>query len=299
MRGGPSHNYEDSLRTGARVLSLLGEMGESYEPIDIFISRDGEWHYKGVVHKPEDILWHPHVVWNAMHGHYGEDGQVQALLDEHKVQYVGSEEEAAFLSMHKDEAKRVFEAHGLRVPGHELLTEDTASEDRLIDIFRNFLHPVVVKPSTGAGWLGVHPAHTFGELQHAVKEAFRYSPKVLIEEFVRGKTASCAVVEEARGEKLYALMPVEIGLEEDRCPGTFSSEENGRLEEAAKLAHQALGMRHYSVSDFVITTRGNVYILETNSSPELHEDSVVHKALGATGWRPHDFVDHLIKRVLY
>jgi D-alanine-D-alanine ligase len=298
LRGGPSHNYENSLRTGAHITSLLRDMDSVYEPLDIFISRDGEWHYNGVKHKPEDALWHSHIVWNALHGHYGEDGQVQKILESLEVPYVGSQREASFLSINKELAKNIFAQSGLRTPQHELITRETLDEARLVDIFRNYLHPVVVKPSNGSGWLGVRPVYTFADLKTAIYDAFNYSPKVLVEEFVRGKTASCVIVEGARGEKLHALMPVEIGKEQDTCPGSFSTGENKLIEEAAKLAHTSLGMRHYSVSDFVITKRGNVYILETNSSPEIHEDSHVPKAFSATGWRPHDFLDHIIKLTL-
>lgn len=273
LRGGPSHGYEQSLSTGAKILSLLrDEMGDIYHPVDIFISRDGEWHYNGAVARPEDALFHTHVAWNALHGHYGEDGQAHKILESAGIPYTGSTGETAFISLHKELAKNVFTASGIRTPAHELLTPETLDEARLIEIFRNYLHPVVVKPASGTGWLGVRPAHTFAELKDAVREAFHYSPKVMVEEFVRGKTASCVVVEGGRGEKLHALMPVEVGEEVDSCPGSFSTEVNKKIEEAAKLAHEKLGMRHYSVSDFVVTTRGNVYILETNSSPEFHEE---------------------------
>lgn len=298
LRGGPSYEYEDSLRSGGRVLSLLSEMREQYEPLDVFISKNGEWHWGGVVRKPEDILWQAHVAWNALHGPYGEDGQVQEMLEDLKVPFTGSTQKASILSMNKELAKRVFEAHGLDTPKHELLTESGVDDDRLIYIFRNYLHPVVVKPSSGSGWLGVRPAHTFSELKDAVRTALRHSPRVLVEEFVRGRVASCVVVEGARGERLHALMPVEVGKDEDYCPGSFPTAVNKRLEEAAKLAHEALGMRHYSVSDFVVTPRGKVYILETNASPKLHEDSLAHKALGATGWKPHHFLDHVIHKAL-
>lgn len=298
LRGGPSHEYEDSLKTGARILSLLNENKGRYKPIDIFISKDGEWHYNGAVYKPEDALWHSHMVWNALHGPFGEDGQVQKILESMEVPFSGSERGPSFLSINKELAKNIFKSEGLHTPGHELLTRDTLNEDKLVEIFRNYLHPVVVKPSTGSGWAAVRPVYTYPELKEAIESAFRHSPKVLVEEFVRGKAASCVVVEGARGEELHALMPVEIGKEEDSCPGSFSTDENKELEEAAKLAHRALGMRHYSVSDFIVTSKGKIYILETNSSPKLHEDSLSHKALGATGWKPHHFLDHIVERVL-
>src|SRR3989344_1616625 len=78
LRGGPSNEYEVSLKSGASVLQNLPE---KYHPRDVFISRDGAWHMDGIVHTPERVLRKIDVVFNAMHGEYGEDGQVQKILE--------------------------------------------------------------------------------------------------------------------------------------------------------------------------------------------------------------------------
>src|SRR5690349_10161681 len=99
LRGGPSSEYEVSLKTGGQVLSLLREMPEAYEPLDVFISKDGEWHLQGLVQEPHEVLKHADVAFNALHGYYGEDGQVQRLLESLKVPYTGSSAIAAALTM--------------------------------------------------------------------------------------------------------------------------------------------------------------------------------------------------------
>src|SRR3989339_1871705 len=160
LRGGPSDDYDTSLRTGGHVLATLRDMPETYEPLDIFISKRGEWHREGLAHKPHRALQYADVVWNALHGVYGEDGQVQRILESLQIPFTGSSAVASALAMNKDMAKRLYQEHSLLTPAHELITEDNLNEDRLIDIFRSYLPPMVVKPTRRSGMSLVH---TFDE----------------------------------------------------------------------------------------------------------------------------------------
>jgi len=310
LRGGPSSGYDVSLKTGRHVLSLLRDNPEIYEPRDVFISRLGEWYTHGVVRKPEDALLGTDVVWNALHGAYGEDGEIQSFLEELGIPFTGSLSEASELAMDKIRAKKVFAKNSFLTPRHEIV-EDNISPEQLLFIFRNFLHPVIVKPANGGSSIGTCIAHTFQELGEAIKHALKHSRRALVEEFIRGKEATCGVVENARGEKLYALLPIEIrkptkrsffdydakysGETEEICPGNFSQKTLREIENLAKKAHEALGLNHYSRSDFIVTPRGKIYILETNSLPGFTEESLMPKALHAIGWHPRSFVDHIIK----
>ena len=312
IRGGPSSEYEVSLKSGAHVLSLLRESPETYEPVDIFISKDGEWHRDGLVHEPHRALKHIDVVFNAMHGAYGEDGQLQQLLEAMHIPFTGSGVLGSALAMNKELAKNIYNQHSLLTPRHEVIT-DEADDKQLLYIFQNYLHPVIVKPASGGSSIGIRLARTFQELEEAVKHAFGYSKKVLVEEFIRGKEGTCGVVENARGQQLYALLPVEIrshgkdffdfdskysGETEEICPGNFKPAEREMMAEMARKAHQALGLRHYSRSDFLITPKGRVYIIETNSLPRLTEESLLPKSLKAVGWQPREFVSHCLNLAL-
>jgi D-alanine-D-alanine ligase len=284
LRGGLSDEYDVSLKTGEHVLSLLREMPEKFEPVDILISKEGDWHIGGLRKTPHKAVLNLDLVFNALHGSYGEDGQVQKFLDDLKVPYTGSGPSASSTAFNKDQTKEQYKLHNLLTPKHELITEDNFNDDTLINIFRNYLSPVVVKPASSGSSVGMHLARSFEELKLAIKEAFSHSPKVLVEEFIKGKEATCIVLENARGEKYYAFVPTE-GL---------STAENKLVEEVSKHAHEALGLRHYSSSDFVVTPKSKVYILETDSQPAFHPDSPLYKSLETTGWKPHEFVEHLI-----
>ena len=281
LRGGPSEEYDVSLKTGAHVLSLLREMPEKYDPIDIFISRDGEWHSSGLVEEPHHALRHADMVWNALHGEYGEDGQVQREFEKFKIPFTGSSSLSSALTINKDMAKKVFMEHSILVPKHEVLAESDLTDEKLIYIFQNYLHPVIIKPSRG---IGITLAKTFNELKEKIKNIFTKSPKVIIEEYIKGKDVTCSVVDNARGEKIYALIP----------DGDLNAVHKKEVERITKLSHQILGLKHYSSSDFVVTPKGSIYLVETNSQPKFHPDSSLHQSLHAVGWHPRDFVDHIL-----
>ncbi len=292
LRGGPSSEYEVSLKTGEHILSVLREM-DAYNPIDIFISKSGEWHREGLVHEPHSALQYADVVWNALHGSYGEDGQVQRVLEGLRIPFTGSSAVASALSMNKEMAKRLYQKHSLPTPAFELVTEESFNDDQLISIFRNYLHPVIVRPANLSGSLGVRLVYTFHELKEAIKETFHHSPRVIIEERVLGDEVSCVVVEGTNGENIYAFQPIRI--ETKKRVKRLSVEENKSVGDMAKRAHEALGLRHYSSSDFIITPKRKIYILETNSQPVLHKNSLLHQALASNNWRHNDFVDHVLK----
>lgn len=296
LRGGPSYAYDDSLKTGAFVLSHLRDR-EDYEPIDVFISRDGDWHHFGLVESPHKILSCADVVFNTLRGPYGEDGGVQHILETLNMPFVGSQTFASGVSHNKALTKDIYIRHSLPTPRFMVIgPEDFESEKKFVHVYRNFMLPVMVKPVTGARGMGLRLARTINDVKDAVKKVFEHSPKAIIEEYISGTSAHCVVLENAKGEKLYSFIPVHISTK--RNTASPSVAENKKIESFAKRAHEALGLRHFSSSDFIITPRGKIYILETNSVPTLFEGSVLHKSLEQTGWQPKDFVDHTIKLAL-
>ncbi|MGB3922285.1 MAG: D-alanine--D-alanine ligase [Minisyncoccia bacterium] len=310
LRGGPSNEYEISLKSGENVLSSLRE-ADDYEPVDIFISKSGEWHRDGLVHEPHHALHHVDVVWNALHGSYGEDGQVQRILESLKIPFTGSSAVASALSMNKDMTKEIYKKHSLNTPAHELIYKGNLDSAKLISIFQTYLPPVIVKPASAGSSIGVRLASSFAELKDAIKEALAHSDRVIVEEYIKGREATCGVVEKLQDEPLHALAPIEIqiplgknffdydskysGETKEICPGKFTSRERTTIKEMSKEAHRALGLRHYSRSDFIITPKGKIYILETNSLPGLTAESLLPKALKTVGLNSRNFIDHVIK----
>ncbi|MBX4195524.1 hypothetical protein KW796_01015 [Candidatus Parcubacteria bacterium] len=284
LRGGPSAHYENSLKTGGHVLSLLREMPEKYEPVDVFISKNGEWHIMGRRQDPQKALIHIDLVWNALHGNYGEDGEVSRLLSNLNMPHTGSGTLGLTISFSKDLAKNIYAKSGLLTPKHEVVTHD-ASLDDLLHIFRTYVHPVMVKPVHGRFSLGEEMVHSFEELKHAVAGAFSHAERVMVEEYIRGTEASCAVMERFRDQDLYTLIP---------SPNEFKPSIHKQIEHMAREAHKSLGLRHYSSSDFVVTSKGRIYILETNALPEFDQDSALSASLSSVGISPKEFIEHVV-----
>lgn len=310
LRGGPSSEYEVSLKTGSSVLKHLPE---HYHKEDILITRDGVWHLRGEPVNPHNLINHLDVAFLCLHGEYGEDGQVQKILETIGLPYTGSGSLASAIGMSKVHSKNHLAPHGIKMARHIYVTNKDNLVDKAKEIFFKFAPPYIVKPNDRGSSVGLFLVKNTHELSSKIKECLEYSDSVLVEEFIRGKEASCGVVEKMRGEKIYSLMPVEIrppkekkvfdyeakysGISEEICPGNFSETEKRELMRLASLAHKHLGLKHYSRSDFIVSPRG-VYYLETNTLPGLTNESLLPKELRAVGITYAEFLDHLIRLAL-
>lgn len=312
LRGGPSSEYEVSLKTGK---SVIDNLTNKYEVLDIFISKEGVWHHLGAPIEPENVFKKVDVIFNALHGAYGEDGTVQKLLDTFAIPYTGSTALASAIGMNKVLSKGVYKNNNLKTPLHKTLTVNDDLATEIIKLFKTFPMPAVVKPANGGSSVGTAIAKTIADLEVAVTDALKYSDTALIEEFIAGKEGTCGVIDNFRNEALYALLPVEIGKSKESafydynakyisntqeiiCPGNFTAEEKKIIQDMSKHAHKVLGLRHYSRSDFIIHPKRGIYIIETNTLPGLTDHSIVPKSVAAIGCSLPDFLDHLIQLAL-
>ncbi len=311
LRGGPSPEYEVSLQTGSAILDALSD--EKYEVFDVAITRDGEWYLNGVRMACADILSQTDLVFNALHGKYGEDGKVQRILETFKIPYTGSCSLSSAMAMNKILAKREFKKAGIKIPLDIVLEKNDFD---VAEIFKTFSMPAIVKPANAGSSLGIGVAGTMADLETALQKAFEISDQVLVEEYIAGREASCGVIDNFRlelsgkNESVYTLIPIEIrpksknnffdyeakysGESEEICPGNFTAAEKKELQNLARQAHQILGLRHYSRSDFIVSPRRGIYLLETNSLPGLTQNSLFPKSLKAIGSDLPEFLEHLI-----
>lgn len=309
LRGGPSSEYEVSLKSGASVLEALPK--DKYDARDIFIDRTGTWHNRGIAADPVKALAGVDVAFTTIHGEYGEDGQLHEILDPLGIPYTGADKLSSVLSFNKARTKEAAAKLGVKV-AHGVVIEPNGEYEAVAhDLFRSFPHPAIVKPVIGGSLVGTSIVRTYHDLAPALARAAVVSPKVLVEEFIAGREATVGVVDHFRGERAYALMPVEIvpptgkffdfenkynGQTLERVPGNFTDQEKYELERLAKLVHENLGMTHYSRSDFIVSKRG-IYFLEVNSAAAvgLTNQSLLPKALAAVGSSLSHFVEHVVE----
>jgi D-alanine-D-alanine ligase len=154
-----------------------------------------------------------------------------------------------------------------------------------------------VKPAALGSSVGITIAKTFGDLVKSIENAFNVSPKILIEETIRGREATCGVIDNFRGKDHYSLLPLQILDSQHIFPGHFTRDESQAIQDAAVKAHKGLGLRHYSRADFIVSPRG-LYILEVNSLPGFTNESLLPKSLSAVGCEYPQFLDHVLTLAL-
>jgi D-alanine-D-alanine ligase len=298
LRGGPNNDFEISLRTGQSVLNSLEG---SYDTKDILVDRNGEWFIDGIPVLPERVINRFDLIFNCLHGSYGEDGKVQQLLDSFFVPYTGSGVMGSAIAINRHLAKRNYLINGFNVPRHEVIPVSLDLKNKLRGIYNKWSLPLVVKPLNATNISGVTVVSNYFDLKEALSNAFEYSNEVIIEEFIRGKRASCCVAENFRDKELYTFLPTENivigGEEQEFIPGRFSSEEKEVIQALAERAHKTLGLRHYSKSDFIIGSK-KVYILGTSSLPNLDEESTFSKSLESVGSSLEEFTKHIVNLAL-
>lgn len=294
LRGGPSREYESSLKTGSNVLNNLP--ADKYISRDILIDKNGNWFVHGLPTTPHEALTHIDVAFNALHGHFGEDGKIQHMFEVHGIPYTGSGSFASALGMNKDLTKQVYRKEGIKTPQSVLLDTLSDISKEAHKIFKSFPLPVVVKPIYGGSSHGISIVKDVKGLDEAIQKALEFSDTVMVEEYISGKEATCMVVDGYRDQEYYATPPVEIRPGFDALvPGNFFESEKREIEQLSVIAHKILGLRHYSRSDFIIHPKRGVFILETNTLPKLTEKSLMPTALKSVGASVSHFLDHIIQ----
>lgn len=309
LRGGRGVEYEVSLMSGASVLSNIPSW---CDPVDVLITKDGTFHVKGLPILPASLPKYIDVAFNSLHGEFGEDGQIQRMLNSLNVPYTGSDHFGAALSMSKTKTKDILKANSVKTPFGFSLVYDFEPLEKYVDlIFRRLPPPWVIKPADKGSSVGVSVAFNKKDLEKSLELAFSVSDNLIIEQYLKGVEATCGVIDNFRQQNYYALPSVEIikpkeiwgyddkysGLTKEICPSCFSHDIKLEIEDLAKKVHVLLNLRHYSRTDFIITDKG-VYVLEVNSLPGLTPNSLLPKSLSAIGCSYQQFIDHLLKLAL-
>ena len=310
LRGGPSDEYEISLQTGSSVIRALRK--NDYQVRDIVVTKKAEWLTEGFVKPPLSALEAIDVVFVALHGQYGEDGQVQRILEQLRIPFTGSSAVTSAIAFNKELTKRTLLRHGIKTPRYQKIDKSTLFDldEEVERLISEVGEELIVKPLASGSSIGVRYANRPETLRSEIEKRLANNEGLIVEEFIRGKEATVGIVENFRGNKVYSLPVVEIMPSGDNpifdfedkylretkeiVPGRFSYPEKATLTEFAEKAHEALGCRSYSRSDFIVRD-GEVYFLEINTLPGLTPKSLFPKAASSVGLEFGQLVDHLVK----
>ncbi len=313
IRGGTGSEADLSLKTGSALLHALPE--EEYDVRDIFIDKEGVWYARGVAVQPLSAVQDLDVALNALHGGIGEDGTVARILDAGRVPYTGSRPLGALQSLNKARARELLRDMGIRMPRAITVSVRDNTTIHGDSVLRTVLHsfppPYIIKPTFEGASHGIVYAQNILELGDVLVEMLRTYSSIVIEEYVRGQEATVGVIEHFREQELYALPPASVGLPSGhrfipssayregiamRVPAPeFNYRTKQELMHYAREAHKALGLEHYSRSDFIVSPHG-IYLLEVNALPGLYEGAAIPTMLDTVGSSVPELTIHAIQR---
>lgn len=284
LMGGPSTEREVSLKSGEAVFEALKLKALGVVAIDI--STDG-WEENQQLIKNANI----DIAFIALHGRFGEDGQIQAMLEQMNIPYTGSDSSASRLAMDKVASGRIFQDGGLPVPDYVVFSD---KDDRSL-IFRaiqNLSYPYVVKPAAQGSSIGLSIVRREEELNQAIDNAFALDSQVIIEEYIRGREITVGILGDSALPVIEIIPQNEFydyeakykpGKSNYIVPANLSGEVTAQVQDEALSAHKLLGCWGFSRVDMRLNTDNISFILEVNSIPGLTKNSLLPKAAKAAG----------------
>lgn len=340
LMGGVSSEHPVSLASGCGVLAELDPV--IFRGFPVLISRDNVWLWPSapaqfpaemtaaqaeawIENPPEgwlrsafgaagEMLRFPEadVFFLALHGVGGEDGTLQAFLENAGQAFTGSGSKASATAMDKILTKERYREHGIPTAPWIVLaagSNPAAAADR---VETELGLPAVVKHPTGGSSIGVAVVKTRAELEQALVSIGRDAPRLLVEAFLPGREATCGVLE---GSKM-PLPPTEIRPKRDTffsfeekyqndgaeeiTPAEFPPEVNAEMQRLAGEAHRALGLSVYSRTDFIWVAdpagvaSGSLLALETNNLPGFTPKSILPQQAACAGISYRDLVTRVL-----
>ncbi len=291
IRGGEGRNYHRSLKRGGEIISHIFEnLGEKYSVHDILIDKAGIWHFRGLPITPAELMQKVDVVLNTAHPGAG------VVLDNLSIPNITRSHFSMALEGNRNLLKEHLKDTEIKIPRHLVLPlyqkdfDGPVSEyamKKAKEVFEKFSGPWIVRSYSEDANMGVHLAKTFPELADAIEDGVKHKDSILVEEFIIGKAASVHSLANFRGEDVYTfpLASASSGL---------TAAEKNKFETLAKILHKHIGVTHYLKSDFILTSRGKMYLTEIETLPDVRADSHFAQACESVGAK----MDHVIEHIL-
>lgn len=283
LMGGPSKEADVSRRTGAAIAEALVSKGYKAKTLEL---------------NPRTLLQDieslgGEIVFNAIHGRYGEDGALQGLLEMAEIPYTGSGIMAHAVGMNKKVSKDVFKGAGIPTAAFESYNGNIESDKAIIQHIREtFTIPVVVKSATQGSSIGVTIVRDEIQLADAVTEALKYDPILVVEQFLDGREFTVSVLD-GQALPVIEIRPHsgEYDYESKYTAGATDYLVPAPISDDMTAAMQSIGERVYREVqgsgairvDIMTDHDDNLYVLEYNTIPGMTSTSLVPKAAKEMG----------------
>lgn len=276
LMGGPGSEREVSFATGKGVVNALRSLGAKVTEVDV----------KGPDFElPSEI----ELAFLTIHGTFGEDGQVQRILEERGIAYTGDGVGPSELAFDKIRSKEAFRDHGVTTPYWQIVS---VGQRPTIPI------PFVIKAPREGSTVGVHIIKNEREIDAAMADAATFAQEILVEKFVPGRELTIGILGDQalpileiipKGgfydftNKYPFLNPAAGGGAEHVCPAKIPDEQTRLIQDLALRAHRALGLEVYSRVDVMLPDEEEPTVLEINTIPGMTEASLLPEAAAAAG----------------
>ncbi|MFI1865496.1 D-alanine--D-alanine ligase family protein [Streptomyces jumonjinensis] len=296
VTGGWSRERDRSLLSGSTVTGALRDLGIETRVLDL---EEGQ---KSLVAQLQGV----ELAFLAIAGRGAEDGRLQGLLESIGVPYTGSGVFASAAGMHKTTAKDIVAAWGVTVAADTRIAPEAPPEIEARRVVEQCGLPVIVKPVSEGGSIGLALARTSEEVATAIREA---DVPVMAEEYISGRSVSVGILQDPDGG-LHILPPLETeaaggvysyaakrqpGLTAYHCPARLSEAVLQDLEVAARRAHLALPCHGYSRHDFVVGPEKGPVWLEVNTLPGLSREGNLARMAEADGFSYEQLLAHILR----
>jgi len=335
--GGRSAEHEVSLQSARNIIEAIDT--EKFEIVPIGIDREGKWHSDNsllagtdrlpvfredntvalmvpgnatdrIVSSTGDYSLQVDVVFPVLHGPLGEDGTVQGLLKLAGIPFVGSGVLGSAVGMDKDVMKRLLRDAGLPV-ARFLVLHRRETQPPFDEVAEKLGAPFFVKPANLGSSVGIHKVSTAEEFSTALRDAFSYDHKILIEEYIRGREIECAVL---GNDDPQVSVPGEIIPHHDfysyeakyldengaalQIPADIPAPFARMVQSLAKEAFRTLCCSGMARVDFFLRDNGDILINEINTIPGFTRISMYPKLWEATGVSYTQLISRLIELAL-
>jgi D-alanine-D-alanine ligase len=280
LAGGWSDEREISLDSGRACQNALKEAG--FAVVDLLDVAEEDF----VRHLLDG---HYDVAYVAMHGRFGEDGCIQGMLEILHIPYTFSGVLASALGTEKDRAKECYRAAGIPTPEGIVVRQGSAlTDDQIAQLVEHYGLPLFVKPAANGSSYGITRVNEIDQLAGAIERAGAKGGNVLVEQCIQGTEVTAPVIGSGDGAQALPIIQINTGAEfydlkvkyepselHHVIPAQIDPAIYQQVQELAVRAHVALGCKGASRSDFIVTSDGRPYILETNTIPGMTTTSLL------------------------
>jgi len=288
LMGGPGSERDVSLATGRGVVKALRSLGSDVTEVDV---RGADFEL------PDDV----ELAFLTIHGTFGEDGQIQQILEDRGVPYTGEGVAGSALAFDKIRSKEAFREHGITTPYWQIIS---AGQRPTIPI------PLVIKAPRQGSTVGVHIIRSEREIDAAIADASTYDRELLIEKFITGRELTVGILGDLAlpiieiipkggfydfNNKYPFLNPDAGGSAQHVCPAEIGAKKTEEVQQLALRAFRALGLQVYARVDVLLPEEGEPTVLEANTIPGMTEASLLPEAAAVAGISYPDLCARIIE----